>query len=314
METVVFVLGYRARPFLEKGYFGSIKTAADQLNSSRVVFLDNYSRDGTVQYLIDHHFDVDILLSPRNYLYCKAINYGLQYIYHRYNPDYYILVDADNPCKPDAYCQLVAYAKKYESAGMVQPVVRKLQDESRLYSCGHYIDEDYNCRTKKRIPDNVSELEDLISCSISSTLIKKDVFLKCGLLDTRFEMYWESMDLAYRARRKGFKCACCLNASTYNEGGRLSEIDCFHERYYRVRNKIIFYWKNDKPTFDIVMRSLSKTLEDLNNKNNESEYGLSVVEEATRQGIQDGIAQIHREGDFQPSITDFEKGNIIFIQ
>ena len=284
METVVFVLGYRSRPFIERGYFEKIKNATNQLNDAKLVFLDNYSRDGAIQCLIDKYDDIDLLLSPRNYMYCRAINYGLQYIHYRYNPKYFILVDSDNPCEINAYCQLVNYAKTHVSVGMVQPIVRKLHDPSLIYSCGHYIDNNFNCRTIKELPSNLSELDNLMSCSISSTLITKELFMRCGLLDIRYEMYWESMDLAYRARNNGFKCACCTTADTYNEGGRISDIDSFHEWYYRVRNKIIFYWKNDKETFKLVLQSLSNTLEMLNEKNNKSEFGLSVSEEATRQG------------------------------
>jgi GT2 family glycosyltransferase len=308
------VLGYRSKPFIDRGYFESIKKATNLLNDAKLVFLDNYSRDGAITYLIDRYYDIDILLSPRNYMYCRAVNYGLQYIYHRYNPNYYILVDSDNPCDINAYCQLVNYIKKHPSAGMVQPVVRKLQNPSLIYSCGHYIDEDYNCRTIKELPDDLSELDDLKSCSISSTLIKKDLFLKCGLLDTRYELYWESMDLAYRARKEGFKCACCPTAFTFNEGGYLAEVDSFHERYYRIRNKIIFYWKNDKDIFNLVMPSLNKMLEQLEDKNRKSEFGLSVSEEATRQGILDGLTQIQKEESFIPSIVDYRKGNVILLR
>lgn len=314
METVVFVLGYRSKPFIERGYFEKIKNATNQLNDAKLVFLDNYSRDGAIRYLYDNYADIDILLSPRNYMYCRAINFGLQYIYYRYNPKYYILVDSDNPCDINAYCQLVDYAKQHLSAGMIQPLVRKMNDPSRLYSCGHYIDEEYNCRTLKKMPDDLAMLDDLMSCSISSTLIKRELFIKCGLLDTQYEMYWESMDLAFRARKEGFKCACCTSASTFNEGGRLTDIDSFHERYYRTRNKIVFYWKHDKKTFQIVMKTLEKTLELLNNKNSKSEFGLSVEEESIRQGIIDGLTLTQANRYSHPRITDFTKGNIILIR
>lgn len=314
METIVFVLGYRSKPFIERGYFEKIKNATNQLNDAKLVFLDNYSRDGAIRYLYDNYADIDILLSPRNYMYCRAINFGLQYIYYRYNPKYYILVDSDNPCDINAYCQLVDYAKQNSSAGMIQPIVRKLNDPSHLYSCGHYIDEDFNCRTIKKMPDDLTLLDDLVSCSISSTLIKRDLFFKCGLLDTQYEMYWESMDFAYRARKEGFRCACCTTATTFNEGGHLTDLDSFHERYYRIRNKIIFYWKHDKEAFQFIMKTLEKTLEQLNKKNSNSEFGLSVEEESIRQGILDGLSQIQEDGHSHPRITDFAKGNIILIR
>ena len=68
-----------------------------------------------------------------------------------------------------------------------------------------------------------------------------------------------------------------------------------------IRNPVVFHE-------DITVEEM------LNEKNNNSEFGLTVSEEATRQGILDGLSQIQKNGIFSPSLADFKKGNIILIR
>jgi GT2 family glycosyltransferase len=314
MKTVVFVLGYRSFPFLIKGNLDKIIAATKMLDNAKIVFLDNYSRDGAVRYVKENYPEIDVLVSPRNYLYCKAINNGIQYIFKKYKPNNYILVDSDNPCHIDAYTELVNFAEQYPNTGIIQPIVKKMSDNQRLYSCGHYIDEDFNCRTLKKIPNNPSDLHNLISCSISSTLIKAAVFYTCGLLDSVFEIYWESIDLSFRARQKGFRCACNIRAITYNDGGKLEDIDSYHERYYRNRNKLIFWRKHNIEIYNEVKNDMFLTYNELNNRYNQSEYGLNIQDESIRKGIEDGI-RITENLLLKEivSIYEYNKSDIILI-
>lgn len=314
MKTVVFVLGYRSLPFLIKGNLDLIVSATKMLNNAKIVFLDNYSRDGAVQYVKENYPDIDVLVSPQNYLYCKAINAGIQFIYKKYKPDNYILVDSDNPCHINAYSELVNFAEQNPNTGIIQPIVKKIQNNEILYSCGHYIDEDYNCRTLKVVPDDISSLHNLISCSISSTLIKANVFYSCGLLDPIFEIYYESIDFSFRARKKGVLCACYEKAITYNEGGKLEEIDSYHERYYRHRNKLIFWKKYDDAIYKIVRELMLNDYNRLNDEFNKSSFGLNIFDESTRKGIEDGLKISESLDDVKmPAIADFIKSSVICI-
>lgn len=314
MKTVVFVLGYRSLPFLIKGNLDLIVSATKMLDNAKIVFLDNYSRDGAVRYVKEKYPNIDVLVSPRNYLYCKAINTGIQYIFKKYKPDNYILVDSDNPCHINAYAELVNFAKQFPKTGIIQPIVKKMSDNQKLYSCGHHFDNDFNCRTLKTIPANPLDLHNIISCSISSTLIKADVFYSCGLLDPIFEIYWESIDFCFRARKKGFLCACNVKAVTYNEGGKLDDIDSYHERYYRNRNKLIFWKKYDELIYQKVRDSMLSEYKILNDEFNKSSYGLNIFDESTRKGIEDGLKISETLVDVKmPEIIEFNKSSIICI-
>lgn len=318
-KIVIFILGYRAAPFLKAGSLASIITAARNIKDAetRLVFLDNYSRDGSVEHILENHPEVDLLVSPRNHMYCKGTNVGIQYSYKRYKPDYYILVDADNHCEPDAYDELVRFAGSHAQVGLVQPLVKNSLDKSILYSCGHRYVDDIFCRPLREIPNDLDHLHDLPSCSISSTLVKAEVFEQCGLLDPIFEIYYESSDLSFRARNAGFKCACHVGAVTYNDGAKVSDIGNYHEGYYRNRNGLIFWKKHNEDFYQRLVQAQLPVYEALDEKARQSEYGLGMIDESTRKGIEDGIAAASRLdpiGQENVSLDSYDKADAILLQ
>lgn len=254
-KVALFIIGYKGYKYLERGVLDKILRAVkfDKKNKYYVVYLDNASRDGSIEYLKEHYSQIDILLSPENYLYDKSVNLGLQYIYNYYNPDYYLLVDIDNPCDENCYSELVKYANVHKKIGIVQPQVKSLKNKNLLYSCGHLITDNCMIYPRKEIPQDITELENQISVSISSTLIKREVFLRCGLLDEVFRMYYESADLSFRAREKGFAVGCAVNAIAYNEGTEKFTENNYHQAYYLQRNRLLFWRKHDRDVYEKVL-------------------------------------------------------------
>lgn len=318
-KIVVFILNYRAISFLKDGSLNSTILAAKNIKDAKVnlVFLDNYSMDGSVEYVLKNNPEVDVLVSPRNYMYCRGINVGLQYIYKRYKPDYYILVDADNYCEPNTYDELVKFAILNKRAGLVQPLVKNSLDKNILYSCGHHYIDDIFCRPLREIPSDKKQLIDLPSCSISSTLVKAEVFEKCGLLDPIFELYYESSDLSFRSRKAGFSCACHMSAVSYNDGAKVSEVNNFHEGYYRNRNGLIFWKKHDENVYQKLLQIQLSVYDKLNDKLNKTEYGLGIIDESTRRGIEEGIRITSNLGVFEERVVrldEYNKTDAVLLQ
>lgn len=317
-KVVVFVLGYRAIDFLKNGSLDSIILASQKIDGSKVniVYLDNYSRDGSVQYLMRKYKNIDLLLSPKNYLYCKGVNIGIQYAYQKYRPDYFILVDADNPCEPNAYRELVNFANKNTSIGIIQPQIKSLENSKILYSCGHFYERGIFCKPLRTVPSNKKYLLNLPSCSISSTLFRTRVFEICGLLDPIFEIYYESSDISFRARKAGFKCACCLKAISYNKRTNI-DYDNFHKCFYRNRNGLIFWRKHDKNNYNKLLNIQLKKYDSLNKKLNKQKYITNIINESTRSGVEEGLKITQKEGFSESrlvNIKDFNKTDFILLQ
>jgi GT2 family glycosyltransferase len=281
------------------------------------VYLDNYSRDGSLDWIRSHHPEIDLLLSPRNELYCVGTNVLLQYAERRFSPRSFILVDADNFAEPDAYQALLSFADDHPQHGMVQPLVRSRNDRSTVYSCGHRFTEDLWCRTLTEIPEDRAVLLDLPSCSISSSLVRREVFEDCGILNPIYEIYYESADLSFRSRGRGFRCGCALDAVTYNEGTEAEGPDSVHHRFYFNRNRLIFWKLHDGARFERVYEESCERLRELERALEETEFGLDPTREGIRRGLADGVRIVRDPSILQcapVALQAFDKSAAILIQ
>ncbi len=314
--VAVLVLGYRSRPDLEAGVLDSVRRAAGAIQDRPVhlVFLDNYSRDGTIQWMERHATDFDLLLSPRNQLYCGGVNTLLQYAARRYAPELHILVDADNPADAAAYAALVEFMDGHPQHGIAQPLVRSRADPERLYSCGHRYTADGWCRPLTKLPEDPSELLDLRSCSISSTIVRARMLQETGLLDPRYEIYYESSDLCLRARARGWRCACVVGAVAYNEGSAGVGPDAMHQRYHFTRNRLLFWSLHDPAVFEEVAGEARARLATLNRAQAELAWGLGPTEEAERQGLEDGLRLAGAAAPASlPSLDGWRNGSAVLL-
>ncbi|MGH3888241.1 MAG: glycosyltransferase family 2 protein [Pseudonocardiaceae bacterium] len=318
IKTVVLVLGYRAWDWLERGSLTSILTAATDIDGDvRIVYLDNYSRDGSVQWLQEHAPEVDVLLSPTNSLYCTGVNTLVQYAARRYRPAYYLLVDADNVAEPQCYRRLVEFLDGNLQHGIAQPLVRCLADPAIIYSCGHRFTPDHWCLPNTELPVDPAVLLDLPSSSISSTAVRAGVFERCGLLNPIYEIYYESADLSARARSAGFKLACVPEAVAYNDGTEAIGIDSMHHRYYFNRNRLIYWRLHDREVFAEVAAEARRRLAELDARLAVSEYGLDATEESIRRGLTAGLTLTADEAALcraSPGLFDYDKTTAVLIQ
>lgn len=317
-KVAVLVLGYRSRQWLERGAVESILKATAAIGqSAHVVYLDNYSRDGSIQWLQDHAPTIDVLLSPTNSLYCTGVNTLIQYAAHLYRPEYYLLVDADNMAEESCYRHLVDFLDTHPLHGIVQPLVRGATDPSVIYSCGHIFTDTHWCMPRRALPDNPHELLDLKSCSISSTAVRSSVFRQCGLLHPIYEIYYESADLSARAKSAGFLLACAPDAIAYNDGTEAEGPDSMHHLYYFNRNRLVYWSLNNPAVFDIVAAAARRQLTKLTAELHNSDLGLDAVSESIRRGLADGLrlaTDTHARAARIPALDGFDKTSAIVLQ
>lgn len=318
IKAAVLVLGYCAKSWLERGSLTSIRASAAAIDGDmRIVYLDNYSRDGSVQWLQEHAPDVDVLLSPTNSLYCAGVNTLIQYATRRYRPAYYLLVDADNVAEPHCYRRLVEFLDTNPAHGIAQPLVRGLTDSKIIYSCGHRFTPDHWCLPNKKLPVDPADLLHLPSCSISSTAVRAGVFERCGLLNPVYEIYYESADLSARARSAGFELACVAEAVAYNDGTEAVGIDSMHHRYYFNRNRLIYWRLHDSETFATVATAAQGLLVELDARLAASDYGLDATAESIRRGLAAGLALTAADDVIDrplPGLYDYDKTAAVLVQ
>ena len=172
----------------------------------QVLVVDNGSDDGSLERIrAEFPYVLSIGLAA-NLGFAGGCNAGIKYAL-RHGANYVMLLNNDTQISPELLAQLVRVAEKEPRLGILTPKVVWHDQPQRLYGLGGY-----------RLPFRVRlqgmgaldrgpwtgppvHLDFVFGCCM---LIKRQVFEQIGLFDERFFMYFEDIDLCYRATDAGF--------------------------------------------------------------------------------------------------------------
>lgn len=316
-KVTLFILNYNGIEEIKSGSLASIACAANHIKGYEisVVYLDNFSNDGST-ILVKNYFPHAVVASTFfNCGYVKGTNIGIQLGWKLFHPDYYILIDSDNFCDESAYSRLLDYAEQNSDVAMVQPKVVSTENHEAVLSCGHTFRESGGTLSITD-PNGVYDLNNLLSCSISSTLFKSFVFEEIGLLNEKFEMYYESSDISFRIRKAGYRCACCPDAVAYNERLKPMDFKCFRKYYVMRRNLFLFWRLHDSEEFQRIKKWWEEKAIEYQSFYEKQEFITDYQLEAERRALNE-IPVIERtpleELKVIPKIEDFNKNDILLI-
>ncbi|MCP3429121.1 glycosyltransferase family 2 protein [Opacimonas viscosa] len=83
----------------------------------------------------------------------------------------------------------------------------------------------------------------------ASLMISKSNYIKLGMIDESFFLYWEETDFCYRAKRLGLKLRVNENAIVYHEVGASTDIKSLFTEYYSTRNAIAFFKRHGSKSY-----------------------------------------------------------------
>lgn len=85
--------------------------------------------------------------------------------------------------------------------------------------------------------DKVEETDFVSGCAM---MVKREVFEKIGLLDSRYFLYYEDSDFCQRAKRAGFKVVYMPKAKLWHLNAESSAVGGPLQDYYITRNRLLF--------------------------------------------------------------------------
>ena len=205
--------------------------------------VDNDSCDGSREMVIADFPSVRLLINKKNVGFAKANNQAILLSSGRY----VLLLNSDTEIIGDAICQMVSFMDQQKTVGIAGCRLLNedgsFQRSARSYSSflisitfpsGLHEFLHINLLKKQilRIAeiifpshvqhskhDNVSFPDWIVGACM---LIRREAFLKVGLLDENFFMYSEDEDLCYRMKQFGWKIAYIPTVSIFHYGGSSS--------------------------------------------------------------------------------------------
>ncbi len=252
-DVSVIVLNYNGRQWLERCLTA---THLQLAGHGELILVDNASTDGSIEIVRERFPDVRLLALDRNLGFAGGNNAGARIASGRY------LAFLNNDTVPQAgwLDALKAPLAGNPAIALTTSRIVYLHDPSIIDSAG-----DGYLRAGgafKRFHGEPFELgndsREVFGACGAACMVRRDVFVQLGGFDEDFFMVYEDVDLSYRARLRGHRCAYVADAIVHHAGSGTLRRSSAAAVFYGQRNLEWTYLKNTPLT--LLFRSLPSHL------------------------------------------------------
>lgn len=218
----------------------------------KIYVVDNGSRKNELQQLkkIFRNRRIVYVRNDTNLGYTGGNNAALSHIRSKY----VAFVNNDVAVTQDWLLPLVTYMEEHQKVAVAQPKIlwmRKKTHFDYAGASGGYLDMLGYPFTRGRVFNTLekdrgqyNDVRDVFWASGAAMVIRKSVFKKVGMFDTRFFNYMEEIDLCFRINKAGYRIVCVPKASVYHKGASTSSKNELQKRFWEHRNNLLMITKN----------------------------------------------------------------------
>lgn len=247
----VIIVSWNARSVVEQCLPSVVATEYPNLE---IIFADNASTDGSAAWIARHYPQVKIVRHPENWLFARGNNAAFPHA----SGEYVVLLNNDVEVPPDWLHPLVEVMTENPDVGAVQPKLLQYDDRSRFEyagASGGYLDRVGYPFTRGRLFNTLEvdrgqydDARDVFWATGAALLLRKSALAEVGLLDDRFEMHMEEIDLCWRLQRHGYRVHVEPESTVYHIGGASLPQSSPRKTYYNFRNSLLMLYKNLPPS------------------------------------------------------------------
>ncbi|MEW6040855.1 MAG: methyltransferase domain-containing protein [Elusimicrobiota bacterium] len=248
----------------------------------KVLVINNNSVDNGANIVKEYYSQVEIIDNRKNMGFAEGHNIGIRYALAQ-NADFIVLLNPDTSVDSLWLDELVEVAETKKEFALLTPLNYDYSEKkfdphilSRiLLHCNGFRD-DYEKGLKlKRIYEH--------NCSLGAALfVRRDVFLKVGLIDPFYFIYHEEADFLQRCFYHGFRMALVTTTKICHRHGLLHPDEMpIKNRYRSMRNIFVIKLKNiDTPIIKNIFSCLGWTINEVF-RNKSSFSGLKGLIKST---------------------------------
>lgn len=208
-----------------------------------IILVDNGSRDGSVDFVAERFPEVRIIENGENLGFAAGNNVAIRVA----RGDYIVTLNNDTRAEPDWLEDLVKVAETDPKIGMCASKMLFYHHTGVLNSTGISLDVAgiaWDRRGGERDDGQEREPIEIFGPCAGAALYRREMLDEVGLFDEDFFAYHEDVDLAWRARSRGWRCVYNPRAIVYHvHSGTGLEGSAFKNRLLG-RNKIWTMVKN----------------------------------------------------------------------
>jgi len=179
-----------------------------------IIVVDNRSTDGSVSFVREHFPTVRLICNDRNLGFARANNQGIAIARGRY----IVILNNDTQVVPQWLEALVCAAETHPEMGAFACLVlfndrRDIVDSAGLTVSvlGHGIQ-----RHLGESIDRIGDAHEVFGVSATAALFRRELLQDVGLFDEDYFIYYEDVDLAWRARLRGWRSLLVPQAIVYH--------------------------------------------------------------------------------------------------
>jgi GT2 family glycosyltransferase len=219
-----------------------------------VIVVDNASRDGSADMAEVEFPQTNVIRNERNLGFAKAANQAI--ILGRGN--FFLLLNPDAALQENAIDRAVEFAREHPDIGIVGCKILN-EDGTLQHSCrrfptpavglfrntvlGRLFPRNRYLRAYLMTDWDHRHLREVDWVSGACMLIRREALSEVGILDERYFMYCEDLDLCFRAHNAGWKVFYYPRAAAVHRKGASSDqaqvrcVVAFHKSLYKFFNK-----------------------------------------------------------------------------
>lgn len=236
----VIVISYQRRDLLG-ACLASLELAMELLPAeaeAELLVVDNASTDGAPDVVIEHFPEARLIALPLNLGFAAAVNAGVREAHGAW----VLVLNNDTEVERGALEELLQAAESNPGVGAVSPQIRFAGADAVINTAGIEVDS-LGVATDRLLglPPSASEdgPTEVFGASGGAALYRRAMFEDVGGMDESFFLYLEDVDLAWRARMRGWRSLYAPGAVVYHHHSATtrhgSRLKYFHSGRNRVR-------------------------------------------------------------------------------
>ncbi len=240
-----------------------------EYRNTEIIVVDNGSTDESLPQLREAYPRIELLETGENLGYAEGNNVGIRHALAA-RPDYVCVLNNDTEVAPDFITRLVEEAESDPAIGIVGPKMYFFEPPDMVFAAGSLVEWDGGVLNQRGIwqresaigplyGDCPEDVDFIIGCGV---LIKRTVLEQVGLLDPRYYLNFEDVDLCIRALQAGYRVRYTPHAVLRHKVSASLGQGSPRNTYYMTRNALLFFgthlrgWRRWRALTRIVVRNV----------------------------------------------------------
>lgn len=215
--------------------------------SSRIIVVDNASRDDEASVIEHAHPSVTVLRQQANLGFCGGNNVGIKHALAA-GADYVLVLNNDTIVPPSMISRLVRVSQEIPNVGAVSPLILCYPETDLVWYAGSFWEAEtatfrhplqYRSIEELRCGDSPFMSQYACGCGL---LVSANVLREVGLMDERYFAYYDEADWCCRMKNAGLMSYVVPTATLYHKVSKATSTALV--TYFTARNRLLWMKEN----------------------------------------------------------------------